>query len=130
MSLETLKKRAKDTEMVKLERDRLKLKLDEILAVGEDFETLRAKAQLLNTIKHERDLYKEKYEELLGLECECDILKNQVTREVLPINGHRLVSVGFRWLSTSKPIRKELSWSSRFAIASALSSSRRRKSSS
>lgn len=98
MSLETLKKRAKDTEMVKLERDRLKLKLDEILAVGEDFESLRAKAQHLQTIKHERDVYKQRYEELLGLECECDILKNQVTRKVLPTNKSHLVVVifGFR----------------------------------
>lgn len=64
--------------MIRLERDRLKLELEQIAATRSNFEELRTKAHLLEIVMRERDQFKAKYEELLGLECECDILKAQV----------------------------------------------------
>lgn len=72
--------RAKDAEVMKLERDRLKNRVDELAGIEQEYMALLDKTRGFDQIKAERDMYKQKYEELLGLECECDILRSQVDK--------------------------------------------------
>lgn len=72
--------KAKEAEVLKVERDRMKMRLDELAGIEAEYMKLLDKTRGFDAIKSERDMYKKKYEELLGLECECDILRSQLER--------------------------------------------------
>lgn len=76
--MERLKYRANEADALRMERDRLKARVDELAAMETEYMELLNKLRMFETIKAERDMYKSKYEELLGLECECDILRAQL----------------------------------------------------
>lgn len=73
-----MKGKAKEGEVVKLERDQLRMRVDQLANIEAQYMDLLDKTRGFDAIKNERDLYKQKYEELLGLECECDILRAQL----------------------------------------------------
>lgn len=63
---------------MKLERDQLRMRVDQLANIEAQYMDLLDKTRGFDALKNERDLYKQKYEELLGLECECDILRAQL----------------------------------------------------
>nr|XP_023028983.1 intracellular protein transport protein USO1-like [Leptinotarsa decemlineata] len=76
--LESLRSKAKEAEMLKLERDRLQIKLNELSHVQVHNENLMLKCKCLENAVLERDAYKLKYEEILGMECQCEMMKLQI----------------------------------------------------
>ncbi|KAL1509119.1 hypothetical protein ABEB36_003910 [Hypothenemus hampei] len=76
--LDMQRNKATETEMFRLERDRLQIKLNELAEVQAQYEELIMKMKFFDNIKDERDMYKQKYEDVLDMECKCDMLKAQV----------------------------------------------------
>lgn len=70
-----LKSKAMEAEVLKVERDKLQMRVNELADIEAQYLKLLDKTRGFDAMKSERDMYKQKYEELLGLECECDILK-------------------------------------------------------
>lgn len=73
-----MKSKGKEAEVLKVERDQLKMRVDQLADIEAKYMQLLDKTRGFDAIKNERDMYKQKYEEMLGLECECDILRAQL----------------------------------------------------
>lgn len=78
--VERLRYKAKEAEVLRIERDRLKVRIDELSTVEAEYKKLLDKTRGFESLRAEKEMYKQKYEELLGLECECDMLRAQVER--------------------------------------------------
>ncbi|CAH1175728.1 unnamed protein product [Phaedon cochleariae] len=76
--LDSLRCKATEAEMLRLERDRLQIKLNELSHVQVHNENLMLKCKCLESAVMERDAYKQKYEEVLGMECQCEMMREQV----------------------------------------------------
>ncbi|KAF7266369.1 hypothetical protein GWI33_020394 [Rhynchophorus ferrugineus] len=76
--MENQKAKAMEAEMLRLERDRLQIKLNELSDLQIQHEDMINKMKIFDNIKAERDMYKQKYEEVLEMECQCEMLKAQV----------------------------------------------------
>ncbi|XP_060518388.1 uncharacterized protein LOC132697113 [Cylas formicarius] len=72
------KSKIREAEMLRLERDGLQIKLNELNEIQAQFEVVMEKLKTFDTIKDERDMYKQKYEEILEMECRCEMLQSQV----------------------------------------------------
>ncbi|KAJ8954424.1 hypothetical protein NQ318_011099 [Aromia moschata] len=76
--MDILRSKSKEAEMLKLERDRLQIKLNELSHVQVQQENLLLKCKCLENAAKERDTYKQKYDEILSMECQCEMLRSQV----------------------------------------------------
>ncbi|XP_030749511.1 protein Daple-like [Sitophilus oryzae] len=76
--MDNQKAKVTEAEMMRLERDRLQIKLNELSDVQNQYEDMMNKMKIFDNIKAERDMYKQKYEEVLEMECRCEMLKAQV----------------------------------------------------
>lgn len=62
-----LRSKAKETEIMKVERDKLQIAVTEMAHIQIHNENLRLKCKSLENASNEAYLYKHKYEELLGI---------------------------------------------------------------
>ncbi|KAJ8950847.1 hypothetical protein NQ314_007769 [Rhamnusium bicolor] len=76
--VDNLKSKSKEAEILKLERDRLQIKLNELSHMQVQHENLRLKCKCLESAANERDMYKHKYDEIVSMECQCEMLRSQV----------------------------------------------------
>ncbi|XP_050309863.1 myosin heavy chain, clone 203-like [Anthonomus grandis grandis] len=76
--LDVQKAKATEAEMLRLERDRLQIKLNELSDIQSQSDEMLNKMKVFDNIKAERDMYKQKYEDVLDMECKCELLKAQV----------------------------------------------------
>jgi DNA repair exonuclease SbcCD ATPase subunit len=78
--LDNCKCKLKELEILKVERNCLKMRVDDLARIQQDYEDLLKKTQGFDACKAECATYKAKYEELKNLENECNELRAKVQR--------------------------------------------------
>ncbi|KAJ8979029.1 hypothetical protein NQ317_003132 [Molorchus minor] len=76
--MDVLKSKSREAEILKVERDKLQIQLNELSHIQVQQENLLMKCKCLEGAAKERDQYKQKYDEILTMECQCEMLRSQV----------------------------------------------------
>ncbi|CAH1133765.1 unnamed protein product [Ceutorhynchus assimilis] len=76
--LDEQKAKIKEGDFVRVERDRLQIKLNELADIQDEYDSMTNKMRVYDNVEAERDMYKQKYEEVLDMECKCEMLKAQI----------------------------------------------------
>ncbi|XP_023311145.1 ELKS/Rab6-interacting/CAST family member 1-like [Anoplophora glabripennis] len=76
--IDILRAKSKESEVFRVERDKLQLRVNELTLIQVQYENLLLKCKCLEHAAAEKEMYKYKYEEVLSKECQGDMLRSQV----------------------------------------------------